>query len=176
MMHIVHYALHSLLAAHFLNFQFNWLSCRRLNDQTNIHTLERHQLHGAVSLFRHVDQTSTRLKRSTKNHFRLFYSVCVVLQHEYWVCVLVPHLCASLSYITTCVNSYSAVTLTDVLLPVAGDLAVNLVSAIFTGDLSQSFSTLSLIRHTFPVLGLCSGALWSGPGLPTWWNRESQLL
>lgn len=54
---------------------------------------------------------------------------------------------------------FVGVRLTDVLLPVAGDLAVDLVSAVFAGCLSQTVSTVSMFRNTFAVLSLCGGAL-----------------
>lgn len=49
--------------------------------------------------------------------------------------------------------------LTDVLLPVAGDLAADLLGAIFAGGLSQTLSTVSVFRDTLPVPSLCGGAL-----------------
>lgn len=65
--------------------------------------------------------------------------------------------------------------LTDVLLPVAGDLAADLVGAILAGGLSQTLSTVAIFRDALPVLSLCGGALGSRPGvivLTTWWNRQ----
>lgn len=50
-------------------------------------------------------------------------------------------------------------TVTDVFLPVAGDLAVDLVGAVFTGDVPQPLPTVALLWDTLPVLGLCCGAL-----------------
>ena len=68
------------------------------------------------------------------------------------------------------------VSLTDVLLPVAGDLAVDLVGPVLAGRLSQTVSTVSVFRDTFSVLRLSGGAVGRRPGLlmfPTWWSKES---
>lgn len=65
--------------------------------------------------------------------------------------------------------------LTDVLLPVARDLAVDLVGAIFAGRLSQAFAAVFALRDAFPVAGLRGGALrdWFGFIIFTtcWSNR-----
>lgn len=50
-------------------------------------------------------------------------------------------------------------TLTDVLLPVAGDLAVDLVGAIFARSLSQAFAAVSALGDALPVAGLSGRAL-----------------
>lgn len=65
--------------------------------------------------------------------------------------------------------------LTDVLLPVAGDLAADLVGAVFAGDLSQALSTVAHFSDALPVLSLCRGALGSRPGvvvLTTCWDSS----
>lgn len=54
--------------------------------------------------------------------------------------------------------------LTDVLLPVAGNLAVDLFCAAVTCGLPQAFSTVPLFRHTLPKLGFCEWALRGGSG------------
>lgn len=50
-------------------------------------------------------------------------------------------------------------TVTDVFFPVAGDLAVDLVGAVFAGGLPEPVPTVALVRDTLPVLGLSRGAL-----------------
>jgi len=60
---------------------------------------------------------------------------------------------------------WSCVKLTDVLLPVAGDLAVDLVGVIFARGLSQTIPTVTVLRHTFPILRLSGAALGGGPRL-----------
>lgn len=54
--------------------------------------------------------------------------------------------------------------LTDVLLPVTRDLAVDLVGAIFARRLPQTFPTVSAFRNALPVAGLSGGALRDGLG------------
>lgn len=49
--------------------------------------------------------------------------------------------------------------LTDILLPVTRDLAVDLVGAILTRGLSQAFAAVPAVRHAFPIAGLRGGAL-----------------
>lgn len=49
--------------------------------------------------------------------------------------------------------------LTDVLLPVAGDLAVDLVGAVLAGCVSQAVSTVSVLGDTLPVLSVRGGAV-----------------
>lgn len=55
--------------------------------------------------------------------------------------------------------------LTDVLLPVAGDLAGNLVGAIFAGGISHTVPAVSVFRYALPIPSLCRGALGGRPGL-----------
>lgn len=54
---------------------------------------------------------------------------------------------------------------TDVLLPVAGDLAGNLVGVIFAGGVSHTVPAVSVFRYALPVPSLCGGALGGRPGL-----------
>lgn len=75
-------------------------------------------------------------------------------------------------------SSDTGVGLTDVLLPVAGDFAVDLVGAVLAGGLSQTPSAVSLFRDTLPVPGLGGGALRSRLGFfmfATWWSRIFSL-
>lgn len=67
--------------------------------------------------------------------------------------------------------------LTDVLLPVAGDPAADLVGALLAGDLPQTLATVAVLRDALAVAGLCLGALGGRPGffiLPTW-RRSAEL-
>lgn len=57
------------------------------------------------------------------------------------------------------------VVLTDVLLPVAGDPAVDLLGPVLTGGLPQAVSTVPVFRDTSPIPGLCRGALGGGSRL-----------
>lgn len=65
--------------------------------------------------------------------------------------------------------------LTDVLLPVTRDLAVDLVGAIFARRLPQTFATVSTFRDALPVAGLSGGALRAGLGFiifTTCWSTK----
>lgn len=55
--------------------------------------------------------------------------------------------------------SQGELSLTDVLLPVAGDPAADLLSAILAGCLPQTITAVSRLRHTLPIVGFCAGAL-----------------